>query len=37
MSQNAFLDPCTLTNPGTPSASDVQMLYEAAYYGTAVK
>ncbi|WP_319757720.1 iron-containing alcohol dehydrogenase [uncultured Sphaerochaeta sp.] len=37
MSQNAFEDPCTLTNPGTPTAADVQMLYEAAYYGTEVK
>jgi hypothetical protein len=26
-----------LTNPGTPTAADVQMLYEAAYYGTEVK
>ncbi|MGE4453837.1 MAG: iron-containing alcohol dehydrogenase [Sphaerochaeta sp.] len=37
MSQNAFEDPCTLTNPGTPTANDVQMLYEAAYYGKAVQ
>lgn len=33
MSQNAFADPCTLTNPGTPSAADVKALYTAAYYG----
>lgn len=33
MSKNAFADPCTLTNPGKPSAEDVKMLYEAAYYG----
>ncbi|MGH0051947.1 MAG: iron-containing alcohol dehydrogenase [Sphaerochaetaceae bacterium] len=36
MSLNAFQDPCTLTNPGTPTAADIQMLYEAAYYGTTV-
>ncbi len=33
MSENAFADPCTLTNPGTPSAADVKALYTAAYYG----
>ncbi len=37
MSQHAFEDPCTLTNPGKPTASDVKMLFEAAYYGKAVK
>ena len=31
MSKNAFADPCTLTNPGKPTADDVKMLYEAAY------
>ena len=36
MSQHAFEDPCTLTNPGKPTAADVQMLFEAAYYGKAV-
>lgn len=33
MSENAFADPCTLTNPGTPSVTDVKALYTAAYYG----
>lgn len=33
MSANAFADPCTLTNPGTPTAADVKALYTAAYYG----
>jgi alcohol dehydrogenase class IV len=33
MSANAFADPCTLTNPGTPSAADVKALYTAAFYG----
>lgn len=33
MSENAFADPCTLTNPGTPSAADVKALYTAAFYG----
>jgi alcohol dehydrogenase class IV len=37
MSKNAFADPCTLTNPGKPSAEDVKMLYEAAYYGKDIK
>ena len=37
MSERAFCDPCTLTNPGTPTANDVKMLFEAAYYGTEVK
>ena len=31
--ENAFADPCTLTNPGTPSVTDVKALYTAAYYG----
>ena len=35
MSQNAHADPCTWTNPGKPTVSDVKALYEAAYYGTA--
>ena len=35
MSQNAHADPCTWTNPGKPTVSDVKELYEAAYYGTA--
>ena len=33
MSANAHADPCTLTNPGTPSVTDVKALYTAAYYG----
>jgi alcohol dehydrogenase class IV len=37
MSAHAFEDPCTLTNPGTPTASDIKMIFEAAYYGKAIK
>ncbi len=37
MSKNAFADPCTLTNPGTPTVADVKMIYESAYYGTPIK
>lgn len=33
MSQNAHIDPCTLTNPGSPMVVDVKMLYKASYYG----
>lgn len=33
MSQRAFDDPCTLTNPGDPNVADVKMLYTASYYG----
>jgi len=33
MSRNAFEDPCTLTNPGAPTVSDVKALFEEAYYG----
>ncbi|EGU32563.1 iron-containing alcohol dehydrogenase [Vibrio scophthalmi] len=33
MSQNAFDDPCTLTNPGTPTAEDVKEIYRRAYFG----
>jgi alcohol dehydrogenase class IV len=33
MSENAFADPCTLTNPGAPSVTDVKALYTASYYG----
>ncbi|MGP1594221.1 MAG: iron-containing alcohol dehydrogenase [Treponema sp.] len=33
MSANAHADPCTLTNPGTPTVADVKMIYESAYYG----
>lgn len=37
MSQHAFEDPCTLTNPGDPNVADVKMLYTAAYYGTPIQ
>ena len=37
MSQHAFEDPCTLTNPGTPTVADVKMLYKAAFYGTPIE
>lgn len=37
MSKNAFGDPCTLTNPGTPTVEAVKMIYESAYYGTPIK
>ena len=33
MSLNAFNDPCTLTNPGTPTIEDVKEIYKAAFYG----
>jgi alcohol dehydrogenase class IV len=36
MSRHAFEDPCTLTNPGTPTPDDVKMLFEAAYYGKTI-
>nr|MBK5236313.1 NADPH-dependent butanol dehydrogenase [Clostridium sp.] len=36
MSQRAFDDPCTLTNPGDPTVADVKMLYTAAYYGNPI-
>ncbi len=34
MSANALADPCTLTNPGTPTVEDVKAIYTVAYYGT---
>jgi len=37
MSANAHADPCTLTNPGTPTVADVKAVYSAAYYGTSMK
>ncbi|MCG8454098.1 MAG: iron-containing alcohol dehydrogenase [Spirochaetales bacterium] len=37
MSSNAHGDPCTLTNPGTPTVADVKAIYEAAYYGRSMK
>lgn len=33
MSENAFNDPCTLTNPRQSSAEDVKKIYECAFYG----
>lgn len=36
MSQHAFEDPCTLTNPGTPTPADVKELFKQAYYGKAL-
>lgn len=33
MSKNAHGDPCTLTNPGTPTIEDVKQIYTDAYYG----
>lgn len=33
MAQNAFEDPCTLTNPRESSVADVRMIYKAAFYG----
>lgn len=37
MSINAHGDPCTLTNPGAPTPSDVKAIYEAAFYGKSMK
>lgn len=37
MSKNAHGDPCTLTNPGSPSVADVKAIYEASYYGRSMK
>jgi alcohol dehydrogenase class IV len=37
MSKNAHGDPCTLTNPGTPTVADVKAIYEASYYGKSMK
>ncbi len=36
MSQRAFDDACTLTNPRNTSAEDIKKIYEAAYYGRKV-
>ena len=33
MSENAFNDPCTLTNPGKPNVADVKEIYRKAFYG----
>lgn len=37
MSENAFGDPCTLTNPGNPTVEDVKMIYKSSFYGTPIK
>ncbi|MDD7463340.1 MAG: iron-containing alcohol dehydrogenase, partial [Anaerococcus sp.] len=36
MSENAFKDACTLTNPRKTSAEDIKKIYKAAYYGEKV-
>lgn len=33
MSENAFKDACTLTNPRKTSPEDIKKIYQAAYYG----
>ncbi|MCW8994188.1 MAG: iron-containing alcohol dehydrogenase, partial [Psychromonas sp.] len=33
MSENAFNDPCTLTNPGKPTVAAVKEIYRKAFYG----
>ena len=33
MSENAFNDPCTLTNPGEPTVEDVRKIYLNAFQG----
>lgn len=33
MSQNAFEDPCTLTNPRVPTTEEIKEIYTAAFYG----
>lgn len=33
MSENAFEDPCTLTNPRVPTAKEIKEIYTAAFYG----
>ena len=37
MSQRAFEDACTFTNPRKTSAADIKKIYLAAYYGTKVE
>lgn len=37
MSENAFKDACTLTNPRETSASDIKKIYEASYYGKEIE
>lgn len=34
MSENAYNDPCTLTNPRSTSVEDVKKIYTDAFYGT---
>ena len=36
MSENAFADACTLTNPRETSAEDIKKIYKAAFYGEKV-
>ena len=36
MSENAFKDACTLTNPRETSAEDIKKIYKASYYGERV-
>lgn len=36
MSENAFKDACTLTNPRQTSPADIKKIYHAAYYGEKV-
>ena len=36
MSENAFKDACTLTNPRQTSPEDIKKIYHAAYYGEKV-
>ena len=33
MSENAFNDPCTLTNPGTPTIADIKNIYQQSFFG----
>ena len=33
MSENAYKDACTLTNPRETSASDIKKIYKASFYG----
>ncbi|MGV8924364.1 MAG: iron-containing alcohol dehydrogenase [Ewingella sp.] len=33
MSENAWADPCTLTNPGHPDLASIKALYQQSYYG----
>lgn len=36
MSENAFKDACTLTNPRETSATDIKKIYKASFYGEKV-